>query len=430
MRRGCCSGTAKGPWPRLEQARQAVADGVKEGRRKVILQADGDVPHGEVVKVAGAVAQVEGITVHRRRPGTAGQINAAVHSGPERTERSGIGRPSMEGPLASWDVFHGDRLELERGLTTAAIREALASGELRDDDLVRPAGTTVAWTRLADMPELLETCRALPPNRRPPPARIRSAQTARHPRFAPSSAPGDFRGPGRRRRANVALPRHDPPSAPRTGSSSGPRSDDVAFPVIKDSPPVPEPEAVDQAPARGRDRLSPDGWLWAEEVDDDEEDGDYEECDRSRRRSRLLTVSRSLLETLTPSSTSTADRSSRRMPRDVDAASQTSRVALPVVASGGWDETGMAAEAERRRRFLAVAQRAGDRRRARPGTDGRRGLSARVVLHGDRDDGPLQDARDPQAEHRTGADGGRPGSLARKISRTTISWSRSIRPAP
>jgi biopolymer transport protein ExbD len=43
---------------------QAVTDGVKEGRRKVILQADGDVPHGEVLKVAGAVSQVEGITVH------------------------------------------------------------------------------------------------------------------------------------------------------------------------------------------------------------------------------------------------------------------------------------------------------------------------------------------------------------------------------
>jgi len=37
---------------------------VKEGRHKVILQADGDVPHGEVLKVAGAVAQIEGITVH------------------------------------------------------------------------------------------------------------------------------------------------------------------------------------------------------------------------------------------------------------------------------------------------------------------------------------------------------------------------------
>ena len=33
-------------------------------RRKVIIEADGDVPHGEVVKVAGAIAQIEGITVH------------------------------------------------------------------------------------------------------------------------------------------------------------------------------------------------------------------------------------------------------------------------------------------------------------------------------------------------------------------------------
>ncbi len=30
----------------------------------MIIQADGDVPHGEVLKVAGSVAQVEGITVH------------------------------------------------------------------------------------------------------------------------------------------------------------------------------------------------------------------------------------------------------------------------------------------------------------------------------------------------------------------------------
>jgi biopolymer transport protein ExbD len=57
-------GLGDGATATLEQARKAVADGVKEGRRKVILQADGDVPHGEVIKVAGAVAQVEGITVH------------------------------------------------------------------------------------------------------------------------------------------------------------------------------------------------------------------------------------------------------------------------------------------------------------------------------------------------------------------------------
>ena len=46
------------------QARKAVADGVRQDRRKVILQADGAVPHGEVLKVAAAVTEVEGVTVH------------------------------------------------------------------------------------------------------------------------------------------------------------------------------------------------------------------------------------------------------------------------------------------------------------------------------------------------------------------------------
>ncbi len=56
-------GHGEGPTINLEQARQAVADGVKAQRYKVILQADRDVPHGEVLKVATAVAKVEGISV-------------------------------------------------------------------------------------------------------------------------------------------------------------------------------------------------------------------------------------------------------------------------------------------------------------------------------------------------------------------------------
>jgi biopolymer transport protein ExbD len=48
----------------LDQARKAVAQGVREGRHKVILQADGDVPHGEVVRVSSAMTEVEGVTVH------------------------------------------------------------------------------------------------------------------------------------------------------------------------------------------------------------------------------------------------------------------------------------------------------------------------------------------------------------------------------
>ncbi len=57
-------GIGEGPTVNLEQARIAVADGAKAGRKKVIIQADGEVPHGEIVKVVGSVGQVEGITVH------------------------------------------------------------------------------------------------------------------------------------------------------------------------------------------------------------------------------------------------------------------------------------------------------------------------------------------------------------------------------
>lgn len=57
-------GHGEGATATLEQARKAAADGVRAGRGKVIIQADSEVPHGEVLKVAGAVAQVEGVTVH------------------------------------------------------------------------------------------------------------------------------------------------------------------------------------------------------------------------------------------------------------------------------------------------------------------------------------------------------------------------------
>jgi biopolymer transport protein ExbD len=51
-------------------------------------------------------------------------------------------------------VFHSGRLEMERSLTTEAVRTALARGDLLEDDLIRPSGTTVAWQRLADLPDL------------------------------------------------------------------------------------------------------------------------------------------------------------------------------------------------------------------------------------------------------------------------------------
>jgi biopolymer transport protein ExbD len=57
-------GHGEGPAATIDQARRFVQDGLREGRRKVILQADGAVPHGAVVKVAAALADVEGVTLH------------------------------------------------------------------------------------------------------------------------------------------------------------------------------------------------------------------------------------------------------------------------------------------------------------------------------------------------------------------------------
>jgi biopolymer transport protein ExbD len=57
-------GHGEGAAATLEAVRRAVAEAAREGKRKVILQADGAVPHGEVLKVAAAVTEVEGVTVH------------------------------------------------------------------------------------------------------------------------------------------------------------------------------------------------------------------------------------------------------------------------------------------------------------------------------------------------------------------------------
>ena len=57
-------GHGEGAPATLDQARKAVADGAREGKRKVVLQADGAVPHGAVLKVAAALTEVEGVTLH------------------------------------------------------------------------------------------------------------------------------------------------------------------------------------------------------------------------------------------------------------------------------------------------------------------------------------------------------------------------------
>ena len=72
--------------------------------------------------------------------------------------------------MSSWDVFHSDRLEVERGLSAADVVAAVAKGDLHDDDLARPAGTSVPWARLLDVPELAAALAAGPATVEEPPA--------------------------------------------------------------------------------------------------------------------------------------------------------------------------------------------------------------------------------------------------------------------
>jgi biopolymer transport protein ExbD len=56
--------------------------------------------------------------------------------------------------VAVWDVYHTDRMEVEHGLSTAQLREAVTQGQVRLTDLFRPAGSSAAWSRVADAPDL------------------------------------------------------------------------------------------------------------------------------------------------------------------------------------------------------------------------------------------------------------------------------------
>ena len=230
--------------------------------------------------MAAAVTEVEGVTVHvgvqelgNREVGSSSERGIGRHGGCCQHEPD-VRVGSKGSRVANWDVFHADRLELERGLITEAIRSALARGELRDDDLVRPAGTTTPWARLADIPELMAA----------PAADAVPATSS--PAFA-EGRPGslEFRRGAAGLRGSPAEARRDRPApeaaradrACRTSSSS-----DVTFPVLEEDPGQPSPAIV----ARPERRPSP-VWTWD---DDDEEDDEEEE---SGRRPETREISRS-----------------------------------------------------------------------------------------------------------------------------------------
>lgn len=53
-----------GPERSLDDLKRAVIAGVAQGRRKIVLQADGEVPHGSVLKTAAVITEVENVSLH------------------------------------------------------------------------------------------------------------------------------------------------------------------------------------------------------------------------------------------------------------------------------------------------------------------------------------------------------------------------------
>jgi biopolymer transport protein ExbD len=246
----------------------------------------------------------------------------------------------MESPLSNWDVFHGDRLELERGLSAAAILDALARGDLRDDDLVRPAGTTVAWARLAELPELLESARAGSDQPVSPAAPIQTAPLPPN-SMPPSESQGDFEIQVAESGATPVLS-IEPTLRPQDRFALRPDSD-VTFPVINDVP----AEAKFQ-PGGANNPVLPGagGWVWAEtedEADEEEDDNDFDGDleiveDLGADDLEILDDESDDGDDVSVAVVKHAEKDSRSSRYDQE--SRSSRVALPVVNARGWDDTG------------------------------------------------------------------------------------------
>ncbi len=267
-----------------------------------------------------------------------------------------VGTNGSEGPLASWDVFHAESLELERGLSTDAVRAAVAAGVLRDDDLVRPAGTSAAWSRLADLPEL-----TAPPEVPAEPTPMREARPREATPSAPAAAPERIRGaraetPPTRKpssdfeiRADYAAhsPQPDTPAAGATTAEASPpgpdwlelggEPDDVTFPVIPGRPedwlsgmPPPEPAG------RESEHEPPEGpaWAWPDDDDGDEDAEAEDDVAEFDEQIEILDDDADGLEILDEDGLAVPSAYSR----ESRGGGGPSSVSLPVVPSRDWNE--------------------------------------------------------------------------------------------
>lgn len=149
--------------------------------------------------------------------------------------------------MATWDVFHADRLEVERALSTDDVRAALDRGDLGDDDLIRPAGTTTPWARIGDSPSLLELVPEPEPS---PPPRASAPPPPPQASSPPSQELPSWASP---------LPPVPAPTPPTTWPSESPSQElpSWASPLPPTPAPTPRPSAPPPPAQPSRDAAPP-----------------------------------------------------------------------------------------------------------------------------------------------------------------------------
>jgi biopolymer transport protein ExbD len=251
-----------------------------------------------------------------------------------------------QGPPVSWDVFHAESLELERGLSTAAIRSALAGGSLCEDDLVRPAGTTAAWARLADIPELSAPATGVPEPFLPPgsEATAPGPEAVPRPQAQAAPAPPPEVPPQRSDRSDFEIEADDrtdgagmeptPGVTPPAWLQLGGEPDDVAFPVMADRPTA---EPARKPGQHESESTAASVWAWAEVGDEGDEDDGADEPYHAGFDEQI-----EILDDEGPEGLEILDEGHLTVPspltRESFAGTSSSRVALPVVASRDWNE--------------------------------------------------------------------------------------------
>lgn len=131
--------------------------------------------------------------------------------------------------MPNWDVFHSDRLEVERNLDTEQVRNAITQGTIREDDMARLAGTEDPWRRIGDMVALLPP-KTTPPAPAAPKTKVPTSVLLDDLSKPPAVPAGTIPSAGAVIADDRADMRAQTASAPRPGDS------DLALPVYQEEP--------------------------------------------------------------------------------------------------------------------------------------------------------------------------------------------------